>query len=179
MTERTVLFDCSVFELENGCCRVIIFSKHPGGVINPGICTVVKIDNRFYEDCLHTECTSIIPTNVKIADPYGYPIPAVGLPGEVCHYICGDVYPAESSPGAKDCGDGRVDIFDILVEVDFALGATVPDACQAIRADVPTGTPPGCQDPNGEIDIFDVMVIIDMALNRQDCCSYYYTGVIY
>ncbi len=57
---------------------------------------------------------------------------------------------------------------------------------------MPTGTPgrlpPGCDDavdvdgccpPDGNVDIFDVMVLIDMALDRQDCCTYYYTGVIY
>ncbi|MBW1824669.1 MAG: hypothetical protein JRI87_08910 [Deltaproteobacteria bacterium] len=49
-----------------------------------------------------------------------------------------------------------------------------PDDCQAVRADVPTATP-----PDGGIDVADLMVIIDMALNRQDCCSYYYGGVIY
>ena len=48
-----------------------------------------------------------------------------------------------------------------------------------IRAEVPTGTPPQCHDPDGEIDIFDVMVIINLALDSQDCCSYYYKGVIY
>ena len=85
-----------------------------------------------------------------------------------------------------------VDIYDIMCEVDFALGATTPDDCQAMRADVPTGTPGlmgncpdpeteigGCCPPDGVIDILDIMVLIDMALDRQDCCSYYYMGIIY
>ena len=29
LTERTTLFDCFVRELPNGCCRVIVLSKHP------------------------------------------------------------------------------------------------------------------------------------------------------
>jgi len=187
LTERTVLFDCVVHEFEDGCCRVILFSKHPGGVINPGLCSIVKIDFTLCdqddpecpEECNGTDCITITPTDPKISDPYGYPLVVATVAGEVCPFECGDVYPPESAPGAKDCGDGIVDIFDILAEVDFALGAGAPDACQLIRADVPNGTPPGCQDPNGVIDVFDAMVIIDMALNRQDCCSYYYTGKIY
>jgi len=187
LTERTVLFDCVALEQENGCCRVIIFSKHPGGVINPGICSIIKIDYTLCDSsdpecpvgCNAKDCIELTPDNMKIADPYGYPIASGGVPGEVCPFECGDVYPGESGPGIKDCGDGDVNIFDILTEVDFALGSMVPDSCQMTRADAPTGTPPNCQDPNGGIDIFDVMVIIDMALNRQDCCTYYYTGGIY
>ena len=188
LTERTVLFDCVVHEFEDGCCRVILFSKHPGGVINPAICSIVKIDFTLCdqddpecpEECNGTDCITITPTDPKISDPYGYPLVVATVAGELCPFECGDVYPPESAPGEKDCGDGEVNIFDILTEVDFALNpGHIPDDCQKLRANVPTGTPPGCQDPNGVIDIYDVMVIIDMALNRQDCCSYYYTGKIY
>ena len=80
---------------------------------------------------------------------------------------------------ANDCGDGVVDIYDIMCEVDLALTATAPNDCQAPRADVPTGTPPWCTAPDGEINILDIMVLIDMALNRQDCCSFFYQGIIY
>jgi len=187
MTERTKLFDCAVHERDDGCCRVIIFSKHPDGVINPAICSIVKIDNTFCnpnepecpKECTTTNCVRIVPTNLKIADISGYPLAAEGIAGEVCFLKCGDVYPPESTPGANDCGDGKVDIFDILEEADLALGTKTPDTCQMIRAEVPTGTPPQCHDPDGEIDIFDVMVIINLALDSQDCCSYYYKGVIY
>jgi hypothetical protein len=72
-----------------------------------------------------------------------------------------------------------VDIYDIMCEVDLALTATDPDDCQHPRADLPTGTPPNCVAPDGAIDILDIMVITDMALNRSDCCTFYYTGVIF
>ena len=106
------------------------------------------------------------------------------MSGTVCPFVCGDVCPADDplTPG-WDCGDGVVDIYDIMCEVDFALTVATPDDCQAMRANVPTGTPPDCEDPSAEpdnpINILDVMVIIDMALDRQDCCTFYYTGVIY
>ena len=119
-----------------------------------------------------------------IADPYGNPLAPSGQVGEVCPFECGDVDPAESAPGAKDCGDGDVDLVDIITEVNFALGSVIPDDCQFLRGDVPTGTPgygdpPYCTEPDGVINVLDVMVLIDMALDRQDCCSYYYLGQIY
>ena len=65
------------------------------------------------------------------------------------------------------------------VRLILLLTAGSPDDCQVMRADVPTGTPPNCVPPDGSINILDIMVIIDMALNRQDCCSFYYQGIIY
>ena len=192
MTERTVLFDCFVYELVSGCCRVIILSKNPGGVINPGICSIVKIDYEFCnplnpecpEECNSVDCITLTPENIVIADPYGNPLAAGGIAGELCPFECGDVYPPESAPGEKDCGDGKVDLVDIITGVDFALGGKTPDECQFIRADVPTGTPgygdpPYCTPPDGELNVLDIMVLIDMALDRQDCCTYYYTGGIF
>jgi hypothetical protein len=72
-----------------------------------------------------------------------------------------------------------VDIYDIMCEVDLALTATPLDTCNTPRADVPTGTPPNCVAPDGDVNILDIMVLIDMALSRQDCCSFFYTGLIY
>jgi hypothetical protein len=162
---------------------VILLSKHPGGVINPGICSVVKIDYTISEECNSVDCIVLTPENIVIPDPFGNPLAGTGLSGELCPFQCGDVEPGESTTGAQDCGDGDVDLLDIITEVDFALGTTADD-CQAIRADVPTGTPgygdaPYCKPPDGVINIMDIMVLIDMALDRQDCCTYYYTGGIY
>jgi hypothetical protein len=181
MTERTTIFDCMVNELENGCCAVVVFSKNPGGVINPGECDIVIIDYTLQdeEECCNN-CINIVPVNIEVVDQYGYLVDTgVGDVGMVCPFECGDVEPAASTAASWDCGDGDVDIFDILEEVDFIIHVKTPDDCQAIRADVPTGTPPNCDPPDGAIDVGDLMVIIDMALNRQDCCSYYYGGVIY
>jgi hypothetical protein len=181
LTERTAMFDCVVNELPNGCCRVILFAKHPGGLINPGECDVVTIVYELSDDpdCCDT-CITIDGEGIVLSDEYGYDILGViGTTGEVCPYVCGDVWPEESSPGAGDCGDSIIDIFDILEEVDIALNDDA-DACQAgPRSDVPTGTPPYCLDPDGTVNILDVMVIIDMVLDRQDCCSYWYAGIIY
>jgi hypothetical protein len=193
LSERTVLFDCFVSD-DGECCTVILLSKNPGGVINPGLCKIVRIDYQMNgnEDC--DGCIEIGGAAV-VGDPYGRPIPGTVTPGEICPFTCGDVHPADSAPDAGDCGDGDVDLMDIMTEVTFALG-TAPDSCQCAdldagpcTADVPTGTPgraqecdggiDGCCPPDGVINILDIMVLIDMALDRQDCCTYFYSGIIY
>ena len=183
LTERTTMFDCSVLELPNGCCRVLLFCKNPGCAINPGLCdiiTVVYDMSDVSEDCPGTDCITQIPENIIVSDFDGYQLTASGFPIEVCPFLCGDVCPADDPLTPYwDCGDGVVDIYDMICEVDFALTAATPDDCQAMRADVPTGTPPDCIPPDGTINILDITVLIDMALSRQDCCTFYYTGVIY
>jgi hypothetical protein len=196
------MFDCVVNELPNGCCRVILFAKHPGGLINPGECDVVRIVYELSDapECCST-CISIDGTGIVLSDEYGYDVGGVvGDTGEVCPYVCGDVAPEDNfrcnvsglvcttdadcpvpmeSCIDTGCGDSIIDIFDILEEVDIALNDDA-NACQAgPRSDVPTGTPPYCLDPDGVVNILDVMVIIDMVLDRQDCCSYWYAGIIY
>ena len=183
LTERTTMFDCAVLELPNGCCRAIIFCKNPGCAINPGLCDIVTIVYEMFDpsgDCPGTACITQIPEDIIASDYDGNQITTAGSPGTVCPFVCGDVCPPDDLlTSVWDCGDGVVDIYDVMCEVDFALTASSPDACQSTRADVPTGTPPNCTTPDGAIDILDIMVLIDMVLNRQDCCSFYYGGVIY
>jgi len=72
MSERTVLFDCFVNDID-GCCRVVLISKHPGGVINPGLCNIVRIDyqRNDNDDPLCDGCITLAPGEMTIADPYG------------------------------------------------------------------------------------------------------------
>jgi hypothetical protein len=93
--------------------------------------------------------------------------------------ICGDVYPPPSSPGAMDCGDGVVNLFDIMKVIDIILGVE-PTICELTHVDVPNGTPPYCGLPpeksdcmgDGYVNIFDVLVVIDKALGKTNCCDY-------
>jgi len=183
LSERTTLFDCEVLELPDGCCRILLFCKNPGCAINPGRCTVVTVVYTTYgfsPACQWADCADQVPEHIIVSDYDGYQLKAAGLTGTVCPFACGDVCPGgDAADPGWNCGDARVDLYDVMCGVDFALTAASPDECQAVRADVPTGTPPACSPPDGSIDILDVMVLIDMALNRQDCCTFYYTGVIY
>ena len=179
LTERTVMFDCVVLELPNGCCRVIMFCKNPGCAINPGECDIVTVvmQTNCNPDC-GEDCIIETIEGIIVSDYDGFELAGGGRDGSLCPVMCGDVCPPGSG-SANDCGDGVVDIYDIMCEVDFALTATEENDCQAARADVPTGTPPDCTPPDGAVNILDIMVLIDMALNRQDCCSFFYLGIIY
>jgi hypothetical protein len=183
LTERTTMFDCEVLELPNGCCRVILFCKNPGCAVNPGLCDIVTIVFKMSplsEECPGIDCETQIAENIIASNYDGYRLTASGFPGTVCPYLCGDVCPPDDPlVTGWNCGDGVIDIFDVMCAVDFALTATTPDECQLQRADVPAGTPPNCSAPDGEISIMDVLVLIDMSLMRQDCCTFYYTGIIY
>jgi hypothetical protein len=81
-------------------------------------------------------------------------------------YLEGDVWPPDT------CGDGVIDIHDLLTEVDFAVGRQTPTACQAAKGNVPTGSPPDCTASDNEINIFDLMTMIDQALWRPNCVGY-------
>jgi hypothetical protein len=191
LTERTVMFDCVTTELPNGCCRVIMFCKNPGCAINPGLCDIVTVVQQtkcpYPEEC--TGCIDEGFENIVAGDYNGYPLATGSIAGTLCPVVCGDICPPGSGAvDAIDCGNGIIDIYDIMCEVDLALNADCSGAgdplggandCQAPRADVPTGTPPNCTAPDGCVDIMDIMVLIDAALNRQDCCSFYYNGIIY
>lgn len=93
---------------------------------------------------------------------------------------CGDVWPQEPVPGVRDCGDGMIDLFDILETIDIILSFQTPTECQLENGDVPNGLPPHCGNPpgfpncesDGDIDIFDLVVIIDRVLRNSNCCYY-------
>ena len=110
---------------------------------------------------------------------------------EVCFKTCGDVYPQDCVGGpcgdTQVCGDGTVDLFDILEAIDIILGLQAATPCQIDNADVPNGMPPYCGDPAGDpncetndvVDIFDVLVIIDKALGKANCCDYCLFGQLF
>ncbi len=86
MTERTTIFDCMVNELDNGCCALEVFSKNPGGVINPGEGDIVTIDYAFEDEpqCCNS-CIEINAEHIEVVDQYGYLVDTVvGDVGMVC-----------------------------------------------------------------------------------------------
>ncbi len=57
------------------------------------------------------------------------------------------------SGGAPPCGDGVIDLFDILEMVDIILGLVEPTPCQVDNGDVPNGMPPYCGSPAGTAEL--------------------------
>jgi hypothetical protein len=186
--DRSAEFVCSANEQADGCCRVTLYTTEPDDLIQQGFGAVARVKFDVGADMSTKDCVELIPVNINVADQFNEFLCAVPQIGELCFMICGDVYPQDCYE-CTSCGDGVVDLFDILEEIDFILGLQVISNCQMLHGDVPLGMPPYCGNPagvtppncetDGVIDIFDALVIIDKALSRMNCCDYCMYGSIY
>ena len=186
---RALDFTCSANEQPDGSCRVVLYSTNPAALIMQGRGTVAEL---IYEagDANVGDCVCLRPVNIQISDPFNEDLCACQLTGEVCFKTCGDIYPQDCIGGPcadTDCGDGVVDILDILEGLDIVLGLQEATMCQIGNGDAPNGVPPYCGNPpgtpncegDGDVDIFDVLVMIDKALGKMNCCDYCLFGEIY
>ena len=177
--DRALDFNCSAHEMDNGCCRVVLYSNDPSALIFEGTGPVLNVQYEASEDC--NSCNCLRPVNMKVSDRFNEELCACQSPGDVCFKSCGDIYPQDClGPGCAPCGDDVVNLYDILEAVDIILGDQTPTACQLEHGDVPNGKPPYCGEPagtfncgsDGDIDVFDLLVIIDMAQGRANCCDF-------
>jgi len=192
--DRTPEYICSAHEITDpedpgyGCCKVVLFSTNPDDLIQERDGAVALIKYDIFGDLTSKDCIPLWPSRIKVADQYNEALCAVPKQGEICFYVCGDVYPQDCYECAS-CGDGTVDIFDMLEAIDIVLGIQTATPCQVLHGDVPLGIPPYCGDPpgvnppncgtDGVIDIFDALVIIDKALSKMNCCDDCMYGEIY
>lgn len=159
-------FTCAFSELGNGAVRIELAS--PGAAtIKKGTGPVITLKYRVSSLATPSTCIALDPVKVKVAREDGTNIQTLAYPGGFCFTSdsWGDVYPEAT------CGDGVVDIFDILEEIGFALGSDTPSDCQLVAGDVPTGTPPNCVQPNENINILDVLIVIEKALGINNCAE--------
>jgi hypothetical protein len=187
---RALGYTCTAAEQPDGSCRIALYSTDPSELIEQGrgpIATVI------YDaiDPAAGDCVCLTAVDVAISDQFNEDLCACQDPGEVCFKTCGDIYPQDCLGGpcgqTETCGDGVVDLFDILEAIDIILGLQEATLCQIGNADVPNGMPPYCGSPagtpncesDGDIDIFDVLVMIDKALGKANCCDYCNFGQIY
>ena len=177
--DRAGNFMCAAQEQPDGSCRVVLVSTNPAAMIREGEGTIFTVNYDLRDDIPASACCGIGLQNMVVSDRFGDALSVCSEEGVICPFVCGDLYPRECLPDNPICGDGVINIFDILEEIDIALGMVTPSDCQIGRADVPSGTPPYCTPPDGVIDILDVLVVIDRALGKPNCCDYYYLGKIY
>ena len=192
--DRTLDFTCSANEQADGSCRVVLYATDPSAVIAQGTGAIAQIVYSAGPEldglCGLDACIDLCPINIVLADQYNEDLCACARPGEACFRTCGDVYPqgcAGPCGGGTCCGDGVIDLYDVLEMDDIILGLQTPTACQIANGDVPNGTPPYCGNPpgtpncesDGDIDLFDRKVINDKALGRMNCCDYCLYGRIY
>jgi hypothetical protein len=193
-TRRTLDFTCSANEQADGSCRIVLYSTDPSAVIAQGrgpIAKVVYSAKGELDVCGEDACIDLCATNIKVSDQFNEDLCTCTSAGEVCFTTCGDIYPQDCIGGTCGaltcCGDGVIDLFDILEAVDIILNLQVATACQLANGDVPNGMPPYCGNPpgtpncqgDGDIDIFDVLVMIDKALGKMNCCDYCLYGNIF
>jgi len=188
--DRTAEFICSANEQADGCCMITLFSTEPDDLIQEGTGAVARIKYDVSDRLTSKDCVTLGPININIADRFNEPVCACPKTGDICFRICGDVYPQDCYE-CESCGDGIVDLFDILEEIDIILGLQNASLCQKMcgHGNVPLGMPPYCGNPAGvnppncecnqKIDIFDALVIIDKALSKMNCCDYCMFGRIY
>jgi hypothetical protein len=192
--DRTLYFTCSAHEQADGSCRVVLYTTNPSALITEGRGTIAQIvytAGPDLETCGADACIDLCPVNISVLDQFNEDLCPCPSPGEVCFRTCGDMYPQDCIGGtcgaATCCGDGMIDLFDILEAVDIMLNLQTATLCQLGNGDVPNGMPPYCGNPpgtpncdtDGDIDIFDLLVVIDKALGRMNCCDYCSFGDIY
>ena len=186
--ERTTEYICSASEQEDGRCRVTLYTTEPDDLIQQGSGPIARIKYDIGGELTSKDCVCLWPSNIKVSDQFNEELCASPKAGEICFRICGDVYPQDCYE-CTSCGDGVVDLFDVLEEVDITLGLQTATDCQELHGDVPLGMPPYCGNPpgvnppncetDGIIDLFDVLVITDKALSKLNCCDYCMYGEIY
>jgi hypothetical protein len=193
--DRTLDFTCSANEQADGSCRIVVYSTDPSAVITQGRGTIAQIvysaGDELDDLCGDDACIDLCATNVKVSDQFNEDLCTCQESGEVCFVTCGDIFPQDCIGGtcgaATCCGDGVIDLFDILEGVDIILNLQTATECQIGNGDVPNGMPPYCGNPpgtpncegDGDIDIFDVLVMIDKALGKMNCCDYCIYGNIF
>jgi len=167
-------FICFTYEQILGGCKVVMATLSPDALIAEAAeyGTIFTVDY-LIENASWSECTTVVPSeeDTIIINDLKEQVETCVEAGEICFDLCGDVFPPIDD---TNCGDGAVNIFDVLEEIDFVLGSSTPSECQELRVNVPTGLPPGCTapDPVGtQPDILDVLVIIDELLDKPNCCD--------
>jgi hypothetical protein len=70
-------------------------------------------------------------------------------------------------------GDGEVNIFDVVRDLQIILETYTPTDCELVAGDVPTGFGVDCQAPDENIIIFDVVEIVAKILGRANCIDNY------
>ena len=169
LTERTSGFTCE-FEDDHpqaGCARVVLYSDE-GSVIEPGEGPILIL-HYDVEPGVTGSCIDITSDNLLIADENDDPLSAAEDPGSFFFGIYGDIWPYEQGT----VGDGEVNIFDVIRNIQIILETYTPNDCEFMAGDVPTGRGTPCEGPDGEINISDLIEMVAKILGRDNCIDLY------
>jgi len=170
LTDRTSKFTFDFEDQESGCTRLILYSTS-GDLIQPGNGPILILHYNVSAVADEHSCVEISPNNILIADENDNPIVASEDSGNFFFGIYGDIWPYDDQAGTV--GDGFVDIFDVVRDIQIILGTYTPTPCEFVAGDTPTGFGSDCQAPDEDINISDVLEIIAKILNRPNCIDSY------
>ena len=168
LTDRTAGFTCDSQDdyPQAGCARLVLYSQ-AGSVIEEGDGSIFILHYDVTADATANLCVELTPDNLLITDEKDNPLTAAVDPGSFFLGIHGDPWPFEA--GSGQVGDGLVNIFDVVRDIQMILETYTPTPCEFAPADVPTGAPPDCVAPDEIINIQDILVMVARILARPNC----------
>lgn len=134
-TGRTSDFDCFANEI-NGCCRVVLFSKIPGGLIGAGTGPIFTLDYEVSGGAPGGECRDLNPEGVMVLGENTQRLDATSVPGEFCFLsdVDGDGIPDDVDNCPDVCNYNQTDadgdgIGDVCDPKPFCRLPTAPPSC--------------------------------------------------
>lgn len=169
LTDRADGLACDFEDYESGCARLILYSQS-GSVISAGDGPILILHYDVSGGAAGGSCAEITAENLLIADKDYNELGASTDSGSFFFGGYGDIYP-ENDDGT--IGDGKVNIFDVLKDIQIILGGYEPAPCEFVAGDVPTGLGIDCQSPDEDINISDIYEMIAKILERSNCIDSY------
>ena len=117
VTARATDFMCLTNELDNGCCRVVLFPI--GGVIKSGQGAVLTVKYNVSSSA-PSECTDLNPGNISVGNEYNMPLYVHSVSGEFCFYNCSS---------AQDCDDSTICTDDVCDGTGVCVYSHNNDPC--------------------------------------------------
>ena len=153
-----------------GCARLLLYSQG-GSVIAAGDGPIFILHYGVDAGATAHSCVEITSDNLLITDENDEPLTAAEDSGSFFFGIYGDPWPYDDVNGTV--GDGEVNIFDVVRDVQIILGTYTPIDCEFVAGDVPTGFGTNCEAPDGEINVSDVLEMVRKILGRDNCIDLY------
>jgi len=96
-SERAAGYGCSVNELDNGCCRVVV---NPSGanLVDKGSGSIFTLSYDSVDDAPPEECRELNPEEIKVSDEAGDPFPSTDITSESGEFCFLKVAPITITP---------------------------------------------------------------------------------
>ena len=172
LTDRAAGFTCDFQDdyPQAGCARLVLYSTS-GDVIAAGDGPIFILHYDVEAGATAHSCVEITSDNLLITDEDDEPLTAAEDPGSFFFGIYGDPWPYDDVNGTV--GDGEINIFDVVRDVQISLETYTPTYCEFVAGDVPTGFGTDCQAPDEDIKVSDVLEMVAKILGRPNCIDSY------